>query len=179
MARYAVVPATPTKSVKSSGAYLRVHFKNTRETACALSGMNLKKAYAYLDAVKEHQRCIPFTRFNGSIGRTGQASEFGHTRGRWPVKSIHFIEGLLKNAEANAQAKNLDVDKLEISHIQVNRAPKQRRRTYRAHGRVNPYMSSPSHIEVILTEKPEDVPKAAEEKKTVKLTTRRAAKLRI
>lgn len=28
-----------------------------------------------------------------------------------------------------------------------------RRRTYRAHGRINPYMSSPCHIEVVLSEK--------------------------
>lgn len=27
-----------------------------------------------------------------------------------------------------------------------------RRRTYRAHGRINPYMSSPCHIELWLTE---------------------------
>ncbi len=37
--------------------------------------------------------------------------------------------------------------------VQVNRAPKMRRRTYRAHGRINPYMSSPCHIEICLVEK--------------------------
>jgi large subunit ribosomal protein L17e len=35
------------------------------------------------------------------------------------------------------QVKGLDVDALYISHIQVNQAQKQRRRTYRAHGRIN------------------------------------------
>jgi large subunit ribosomal protein L17e len=30
-----------------------------------------------------------------------------------------------------------------------------RRRTYRAHGRINPYMSSPAHIEMILVEREE------------------------
>ncbi|KAG8131264.1 hypothetical protein E2320_017870 [Naja naja] len=50
-------------------------------------------------------------------------------------------------------AQGLDVDSLVIEHIQVNKAPKMRRRTYRAHGRINPYMSSPCHIEMILTEK--------------------------
>lgn len=35
------------------------------------------------------------------------------------------------------QVKGLDVDALFISHIQVNQAAKQRRRTYRAHGRIN------------------------------------------
>jgi large subunit ribosomal protein L17e len=51
------------------------------------------------------------------------------------------------------QVKGLDVDNLYISHIQVNRAMRQRRRTYRAHGRINPYMSSPCHVELILAEK--------------------------
>ncbi|NJA59704.1 50S ribosomal protein L22, partial [Streptomyces sp. NEAU-H3] len=67
--------------------------------------------------------------------------------GRWPVKSVEFILNLLKNAESNAEVKGLDVDNLVVEQIQVNRAMRQRRRTYRAHGRVNPYMSSPCHIE--------------------------------
>jgi ribosomal protein L22 len=33
--------------------------------------------------------------------------------------------------------KGLDVEALVVKHIQVNQAMKQRRRTYRAHGRVN------------------------------------------
>ncbi len=55
------------------------------------------------------------------------------------------------------QVKGLDTDNLVISHIQVNRAMRQRRRTYRAHGRVNPYMSSPCHIELMVTEKDSSV----------------------
>ncbi len=51
------------------------------------------------------------------------------------------------------QVKGLDVDNLFISHIQVNKAMRQRRRTYRAHGRINPYMSSPCHVELTLSEK--------------------------
>ena len=37
-----------------------------------------------------------------------------------------------------------------------------RRRTYRAHGRINAYMASPSHIEMHVVEKSAVVPKAAE-----------------
>ena len=80
---------------------------------------------------------IPFRRFAGGIGRTAQGKEFGVSRARWPVKSVEFVLGLLKNAEANAEVKSLDKEKLIIKHIQVNQAPKQRRRTFRAHGRIN------------------------------------------
>ena len=76
-------------------------------------------------------------RYAGSTGRCAQVKAFGATKGRWPVKSAEFLLGLLKNAEANADTKGLDTSNLIVKHIQVNQAPKQRRRTYRAHGRVS------------------------------------------
>jgi large subunit ribosomal protein L17e len=41
-----------------------------------------------------------------------------------------------------------------------------RRRTYRAHGRINAYMSSPAHVELIAEEKNEEIVKADEAPKT-------------
>lgn len=38
-----------------------------------------------------------------------------------------------------------------------------RRRTYRAHGRINPYQRSPCHVEFILEEDEEVVEKGADE----------------
>lgn len=57
--------------------------------------------------------------------------------------------------------------------FQVNRAPCLRRRTYRAHGRINPYMSSPCHIEVILSEKEEVVTKVADDEPKKKLSKKK------
>merc|ERR1712180_499471 len=96
---------------------------------------------------------IPFRRFMGGVGRHAQAAVHGTAAGRWPLKSAQYLLDMLKNAESNAEYKGLDSDHLVIDHIQVNRAPKMRRRTYRAHGRINPYMSSPCHIELSLVEK--------------------------
>merc|ERR1711924_495633 len=80
-------------------------------------------------------------------------------------ETVHAIRGMpLPNAEANAELKSLEMDKLFISHAQVNRAQQQRRRTYRAHGRINPYMSSPCHVEIILSQKEQTV-KAAKGRK--------------
>ncbi|CAA3012163.1 60S ribosomal L17-2 [Olea europaea subsp. europaea] len=163
MVKYSREPDNPTKSCKARGSDLRVHFKNTRETAHALRKMPLSKAKRYLEDVLSHKQAIPFTRFCGGVGRTAQAkNRHSNGQGRWPVKSANFILDLLKNAESNAEVKGLDVDSLYISHIQVNQARKQRRRTYRAHGRINPYMSSPCHIELILSEKEEPVKKEPE-----------------
>ncbi|XP_016365683.1 60S ribosomal protein L17-like [Sinocyclocheilus rhinocerous] len=137
--------------------------QNTRETAQAIKGMHIRKANKYLKDVMVKHQCVPFRRYNGGVGRCAQAKQHDWTQGRWPKKSAEFLLHMLKNAESNAELKGLDVDSLVIEHIQVNKAPKMRRRTYRAHGRINPYMSSPCHIEMILTEKEQIVPKPEEE----------------
>ncbi|GFS06280.1 60S ribosomal protein L17 [Elysia marginata] len=153
MTRYAKEPENPTKSAKACGVYLRVHFKNTRETAQAIKHMHLKRANRFLKNVVSHKECVPFRRFSGGVGRCAQAKQWKTTQGRWPKKSAEFLLQLLKNAESNATFKGLAPEHLVIEHIQVNAAPKMRRRTYRAHGRINPYMSSPCHVEVVLAEK--------------------------
>jgi len=160
MVRYGSVVIDNAKSSRSRGSYLRVSFKNTRETAQAINGWKLERALQFLENVKDHKEAVPMRRYAGSIGRTAQGKQFGVTKARWPVKSAQFLIDLLKNAEANADSKGLDVANLVVKHIQVNQAPKQRRRTYRAHGRINPYMSNPCHIELVLTEASEAVKKA-------------------
>ncbi|ELK00924.1 60S ribosomal protein L17 [Pteropus alecto] len=84
---------------------------------------------------------------------------------------------MLKNAESNAELKGLDVDFLVIEHIQVNKAPQMQHRTYRAHGQMNPYKSSPCHSEMILTEKEQIVPKPEEEVAQKKKISQKKQKL--
>ena len=122
---------------KARGSNLRVHYKNTRETVGAVRGMHLRRALAYLEAVIEKKEIIPYRRYKGDVGRHAQCKAFGVSQGRWPKKSCEFVIGLLKNAESNADTKGLDVDSLVIQHAMCNRAPRMRRRTYRAHGRIN------------------------------------------
>merc|ERR1711976_4692 len=157
------------------GVDLRVHYKNTYECGQAIKGMNLRAAQAYLADVVEKKQCVPFRKYTGCIGRTPQAKEFKMSQGRWPVKSAKIIIDLLRNAESNAEMKSLDPDNLVIKHIQVNAAQQGRRRTYRAHGRIGPYMSCPSHIEMVLEEKEDAVEKAEEPVKEKKFTRKQMA----
>lgn len=158
---YSRQPKNPSRSVKAKGEYLRVHFKNTSETANAIRGLTLRRAQKYLNDVIKHKDIIPFRRFTGCIGRKAQAQKYNNNggQGRWPEKSCRFLLDLLRNAESNAETQGLDVDTLFVSHAQVNRAPRLRRRTYRAHGRIGPYMASPCHIELVLTQKDKKVSK--------------------
>merc|ERR1712085_242194 len=179
MVKYSREALNPTKSCKAQGVDLRVHYKNTYETANAIRGMTLRVAQKYLKAVVEKKRCIPFRKHTGCAGRTPQAKEFKRSQGRWPVKSCKILLDLLRNAESNAEFKNLDTDNLVIKHVQVNAAQQGRRRTYRAHGRINAYMSSPCHVEMMLEEKDESVEKPEEEVKAKKFTKKQLAKRRL
>ena len=165
--QYSKKPENATKAVHAKGSNLRVHFKNTRETAMAIKGLGLRKAQKYLQDVVDHKQIVPFRRFRGGIGRKAQAKHHQNTdhQARWPEKSAKFLLNLLKNAESNAEFRQLKPEALEVVHVQVNQAPKMRRRTYRAHGRINAYMRSPCHIELILTEKEKTVSKPKKEKK--------------
>merc|ERR1712045_629041 len=176
MGRYAIEPDNATKSAKAKGSNLRVHFKNTREAAQAIKGKSLNRATTYLKNVINQKEIIPFRRFMGGVGRHAQSKVHGTSQGRWPKKSCEFLLDLLKNAESNAEYKGLDGDRLVIDHIQVNRAPKMRRRTYRAHGRINPYMSSPCHIEVVLVEKEQAFAKVSQDEPEEKKVSQKKMK---
>ena len=132
-----------------------------REVGHAIKGMKVTKAIAYLEDVLKFKQAVPFLRFSGGMGRHAQG-KLRHVAGdkvAWPQKaSTHFI-GLLKNAVSNAEFKRIDVDALVVSHVQVNQAPCMRRRTYRAHGRINAYMSHPAHVEIITSVEPTAVAK--------------------
>ena len=71
------------------------------------------------------------------------------------------------------QSKGLDLEKTITTHVNCNQAPKMRRRTYRAHGRINAYMSSPAHVQIIVEEKNEEIVK--EQKPAPKLTKKQIA----
>ncbi|KAL9645252.1 hypothetical protein ABK040_002452 [Willaertia magna] len=160
---YSYKPET-SKNAKAKVHQLRVHFKNTTEVCNAIRGMSLKRARKFLHNVLRHSEGVPFRIFRGGVGRHAQAKNHqgGVTQCRYPTKSIFAVLKLLQNAENSARTKGLNMRSLYIKHIQANQGVKMRRRTFRAHGRINPYLSSPSHIEVVLLEKAEDVQLAKE-----------------
>ena len=138
--------------------------------------MHIQKGTKYLKDVTLKKQRVPFRRYNGGVGRCAQAKQWGWMQDQWPKKGAEFLLHMLKNAENNAELKGLDVESLVTEHIQVNKAHKMRLRTYRAHRRINPYLSSPCHIEMILTEKEQIVPKPEEEVAQKKKISRKKVK---
>ena len=87
----------------------------------------------------------------------------------------YFLLDLVRNAEVNARSKGLKKTSLYISHIAIQRARPGKRRTYRAHGRIDPFNSHPCHIEMFVEERAEKVPKSkakAQFKKNQRISSR-------
>lgn len=177
---YSVEPENPAKSCKARGDNLRVHFKHCREIAHTIRGWKATKAKSFLENVLAHKEAVPFRRYTGGTSRHAQGKVLKAPGNcvRWPEKASRLFLDLLRNATANAEIKSLDAD-LVVSHVQANRAPQMRRRTYRAHGRINAYMANPAHIELILTEANKVVPKASEPRAPRKLSSKEQAKKRL
>merc|ERR1719261_794429 len=177
MVKYSRQPANDTKTAKCRIDDLRAHYKNTYNTARACRGLNLLKAIEYMEAVLEHKAIVPFRRYTGGPGRKAMCKQFDHHNGRFPEKSCKCVLSLLKNLKSNVEGKMLDAEKCKITHVCVQRAVSGRRRTYRAHGRISPYLSSNCHVEFHCTEDAGAVDR--EDKQAVRLTKKQAAKQRL
>ena len=59
----------------------------------------------------------------------------------------------IDSAVANADQRKLDLDKLLVADIQVDKAGMMRRYLPRAHGRATPIRKQQSHVHVLLAEK--------------------------
>jgi large subunit ribosomal protein L22 len=144
----------PEKTAKASGRELRVSHKHAREVCRTIKGMKLANAKQYLRDVMDKKKAVPFTRYKKKAGhRHGLVKA---SAGRYPIKAAKKILILVEGAEANAENKGLDVDRLRLIHAAAYPGTKIKRFTPRAHGRASPKYETLTHVEIVLEEKPRE-----------------------
>lgn len=141
------------KTVKASGREARVSHKSSREICRAIKGMMLTKAKRYLRDVMAKKKPVPFKRFVKKVGHRHGVQK-AHA-GKYPVKAAGQILKVLEGAEANAENKGLDTDRMRIIHACAYPGMKIKRFRMRAQGRSSPKFQTLCHIEIALEEKPE------------------------
>jgi len=142
----------PEKTAKASGRELRVSHKAAREVCRTIKGMMLANAKTYLRDVIDKRKAVPFRRYKKKLGHRHGIEKA--SAGRYPVKTAQKILHILEGAEANAENKGLDVDRLRIFHAAAYQGIKIKRFTPRAHGRASPRYETTTHVEIVLEEKP-------------------------
>lgn len=141
----------PEKTAKASGRELKVSHKAAREVAKTIKGMNLSQAKELLRDVMAKKRPIPYTRYTKKLGHKGGMEK--NCVGRYPIKTAEQILHVVQAAQANAENKGLDVDRLRIMHSAAYQGMKLKRYTPRAHGRASPKYDTTTHVEIVLEEK--------------------------
>lgn len=71
-------------------------------------------------------------------------------------KAANPLRKVLDSAVANADQRGLDLDRLVIKDVQIDKGPMMRRYLPRAHGRATRIRKQTSHISVQLAESAED-----------------------
>ena len=147
---YSITDMDQEKTAKASGRELRVSHKHAREVCKTIKGMKLDRAKDYLRQVILKKKAVPFRRFNKKVGhRKGLDHAFS---GRYPVKAATHILMVLEGAEANAEYKGLDMERLRIIHASAYPGMKIKRFIPRAFGRSSPRFNTLSHVELVLEE---------------------------
>ncbi len=143
----------PEKTVKASARDVRVSHKSAYEVCRTIRGMMLAQAKLYLQDVAAKKRSVPYRRYRKKAGhRHGLDKAFA---GRYPVKAAKQILRLLEGAEANAENKGLDTERMRIIHMAASQGMKIKRFQPRAQGRTSPRFDTLCHIEIALEEQPE------------------------
>jgi large subunit ribosomal protein L22 len=142
----------PEKTAKASGREIRVSHKHAREVCRTIKGMMLTNAKEYLRDVIDKKKAVPFRRYKKKAGHRHGLEKT--SAGRYPIKAAKKVLNVIEGAEANAENKGLDVDRLRIFHAAAYPGTKIKRFTPRAHGRSSPKYETLTHIEIVLDEKP-------------------------
>ena len=138
------------KTARAMAKSLKISPKHCVEICNAIRGMEVAKAKTYLEDVIEMKKSVPFKRHNRGVGhRKGQE---GWASGRYPVKAAEQVLKVLENAEANAEYKGMDTEKLFIEHISSHRGTVIRGYIPRAFGRMTPFNTPTTHIQIVLQE---------------------------
>lgn len=137
---------------------LGISTKTSIEIANFLRGRNSSEAKTILDRVLKKKQPIPFKRFTDGVGhRKG----VGLASGRFPVKASEAFLTIIKQCEANAQAKGLSSD-LRIVHLSAQKGTNMFR-----HGRQRRRLYKRTHLEIVLEELDSEKDKVSKSKKPV------------
>lgn len=141
-----------------------VSTKASIEIANFIRGKSSSEAKKVLERVLKKKQAIPFKRFTDGVGHRKGASIGA---GRFPEKATEAFITIIKQCEANAQAKGLSSD-LRIVHLVVQKGSNMFR-----HGRQRRRKYKRTHLEIVLEE---IEPEKASAKKVSKVETKEVSK---
>ncbi|HET6398622.1 MAG TPA: 50S ribosomal protein L22 [Candidatus Thermoplasmatota archaeon] len=139
----------PATTARAYGRDMPCSPKSGRNIAIHIQGMPVKRAKDVLTKAINLEQPIPFrVRHRKIHHRRGE----GFGPGKYAVQTAKCMLKVLESAEANAEYKGLDKDRLVISHASAYQGTVIQAYTPRAQGRATPHYNRLCNFEVILTQ---------------------------
>lgn len=146
---YYSTTSDPETTARAYGKNLPCSPKSGRNVALAIKGMPLARAKEFLEEVAELKTPVPFrVRVRKIHHRRGT----GFGPGRYPVQVARCFLKVLGAAEANAEYKELDKERLVITHASAYQGQVIQAYTPRAQGRATPHYDRKCNLELIVSQ---------------------------
>ena len=97
------------------------------------------------------KKAVPSLRYTKKTRTSRQLEK--SLRRQVPIKCAEQILHVIRAAQANAENKGLDVDRLRIMHAAAYQGIKLKRFMPRAHGGASPKFDTTTHVEIVVKEK--------------------------
>lgn len=139
--------------------------KSSVEICKHIRGKYLYKAITIVENAIGQKVAIPYKRYTADVGHKVKMGP-----GRYPGKACEAFLEVLKELEANAKDKSLDVENLVIKIANANKGPTQGK-----YGRSRGKVKKNTHLEIIVeSQKPKE--ETAKKKKRVEKTPKKEIK---
>jgi len=145
--KYAYTPKDELASAKAMGYEMPISFKHAVEICRELKGKKIEEARKLLESIIKMQNPVPFRRYKKKVSHKSGLNKW--YAGRYPKKAAKYILKILRNLEANAEYKGLEIEKLRIVHAQAQKGRIIKRYMPRAFGRSTPKFQYLTSVELV------------------------------
>jgi large subunit ribosomal protein L22 len=147
------VEADPETTARGMLRDRPISLKHSKAIAKAIKGKTVADAEAYLEAVIDEERSVPFKQHNTGVGHRSDID--GWDAGRYPEKASKDFLKLLENVRNNANEQGFEGPEMVIKHVAPHKTGERPGRKPRAFGRADPWNTTLCDVELII-EQPEE-----------------------
>jgi large subunit ribosomal protein L22 len=148
------VDADPDETAKAMLRERHMSHKHSKAIAREIKGKTAAEAEAYLQAVIDGDRSVPFKSHNAGVGHRSDID--GWDAGRYPEKASEAFLDLITNAVNNADNQGFDGEEMVIDHVAAHKIGESQGRKPRAMGRASAWNTPEVDVELILKAEDEE-----------------------
>ncbi|WP_372911088.1 50S ribosomal protein L22 [Salinigranum sp.] len=142
------VEADPETTAKGMLRDRPISLKHSKAISRAIKGKTVTEAEAYLEAVINEERSVPFKQHNTGVGHRSDID--GWDAGRYPEKASKDFLKLIENVRNNADEQGFEGSEMVVKHVAAHKTGERPGRKPRAFGRADPWNTTLCDVELII-----------------------------